>query len=129
MKGGRMWEWWRKVEQEYREKRQKEDEQRREERRGELSHPVAARQGWGIQSESASWTTQELLAEAERRWGVEFPWEEAGMKRPSERRPEVVVEIGRPRQIAEGRLQKYEGSDCLVKGALLLVLTGKFRSG
>ena len=130
VKNGRMWEWWRAVEREYREKRRHEDEQREQERRerGRRRTPYEAQME---ARKYASWTTAELLAEVERQWGIEVEWEEFGIDKPRPRGMEVVVEIGRSRQNEESRLQKCEknqGREELAEGALLLVLTGRFRS-
>ncbi len=65
----RVWERW---EREYRERRQRDDERRQEGRRQEL---VEARKWRGAEERAKKyegWTTEELLREAGRRWGVEF---------------------------------------------------------
>ncbi|MBZ5647034.1 MAG: hypothetical protein LAN37_07405 [Acidobacteriia bacterium] len=102
MKGGRMWEWvwWRRLEREYREKRQREDDQKREERR-ERARRRTPHEAELEARKYDSWTTEQLLAEAERLWGVDFHLEEYGMARPKEIGLKVVVEIGGERCAAK----------------------------
>jgi hypothetical protein len=119
-----MWEWWRAVEREYREKRGREDGQRQEERR-ERARRRTPQEAQMEASRYAPWTTEELLAEAERRWGTEVDWEELGMARPRPRGVQVVVEIGGKSSQRKGHEDEH---DELAEGALLLVLTGKWKN-
>jgi len=118
----KMRDWWRKVEEDYREKRRQEDEQWERERRERVRRKTV----WELQEEAKGLPEpplEELFGYMEREWGVTVPWDEYGMTRPKP--PGVVeVEIGGARQKA-GRAQKAEGG--LAEKALMLVLTGKFR--
>ena len=125
----RMWEWWRKVEQEYREKRRQEDQQRERERRERTRRrtPYEAEQE---ARKYASAPLEELIAYMEREWGVEVDWEELGVTRPRPRGIQVEVNIGKEREdkattIEERRSQK-SGSEGLMRKALVMVLTGRW---
>lgn len=127
MKGMRMWEWWRKVEEDYREKRRQEDELRERERRERVRRQTADEALAEVLKNPLPF--EELVAEMERNWGIEVDWEEWGMVRPKPRGIQVEVVMGeeRARQNEEGRLQK-SGHEGLMRRALVMVLTGRWRN-
>ena len=122
-----MWEWWRRVEQEYREKRRGEDELRERERRDNRRRETADEALARIRRNPPTW--EELLAAMEQNWGIEAEWEKWGLSRPRPGGVQVEVVIGeeRARQNEERRSQKSEG-EALAQGALVMVLTGRWKN-
>ena len=136
MKGERMWEWWRKVEEDYREKRRGEDELRERERQ--------ERARWRRGDEGLAEVLknpppfEELVAEMERNWGIEVEWERWGMSRPKPRGVQVeVIESHIVSRTSQGdrrdcqdrrdRRDREDGADRFLRGALAMVLTGRWR--
>lgn len=124
----RMWEWWRRIEADYREKRRQENEQRQQQRR-ERARRRTADEALGEARQYAAAPFEELAVYMEREWGVEVEWERWGMVRPKARGVQVeVIEspvAGRQSPAGNDHNRSPEG---LMRRALVMVLTGKWKN-